>query len=190
MIFVFLVVMLLGLGAFVLVFIPVLKRTTSSDVSLQDRPLPVSSSLSPVNMPQPPSEIEILREAHEQVLMKVSKQEVMLEEKNKAITALQEEVDAGREQQGNVDNIKQILQAQIDELKGQNKRLKDELTRVLDENMDLQTRLFAVQALKVAAVPSPSMAQDTAPRPGNPAPTLSLHDVFGGEGDKGAAPLS
>ncbi len=181
MIVIFLLLLLAGLGAFVLVFMKALKGNVPVQVSLQDiepsRPVPEPSADIPAGL----SNGDLLKEQYQQILQKVSKQEELLEEKNRIIVALQESAHASHEQEGQIDNIRQILQSQIEELKAQNKKLKDELARVTDENMDLQTRVYAAQPAKVLAAPQPPAARESLPKATDPAGTLSLHDVFGGE---------
>ena len=182
MIILFFFILLIGLGAFVFVFMKGLKGVASAKVSFKEplpsEPLPVLS----VDIPATVSEINLLKDLHQQTLQKVVKQEEMLEEKNKIITALQEGAHTSHDQQGQIESITQIFQSQIEELKGQNKKLKDELSRLIDENMDLQTRVYAAQPAKVLAEPQPPTVQEIVPKPASSQSGLSLHDVFGDEG--------
>ncbi len=151
------------------------------------------------------TELKVQREAFEQRILKL---EQMLEEKNQLIGEFQKNAYSEQEQQQQMEGLKQIFQKQIDELKEQNKELKREITRILQENMDLQAVAFAGQGRQapapsdirppepVAPVVPPEEVVDVrvsaplappAPAQEKKAPggTLSLHDIFNADHDQG-----
>lgn len=72
---------------------------------------------------------------------KCIKLEQILEEKNRILAQLQKDLEDERAHRGEFESLKTILQQQIDDLKAQNRSLKDELERILQENLHLQTGL-------------------------------------------------
>ena len=69
---------------------------------------------------------------------KYIKLEQLLEEKNQSLALLQKDLLIERGHQGEYESLKAIFQQQIDELKTQNRGLKDELERTRQENFRLQ----------------------------------------------------
>ena len=141
----FIIILVIGLGGFLFVLKNAMSRPTlSADASLKvaaTKPVPVPEPI--VFSSDPAAEIVEHKAVIEALQIKVQKLEQMLEEKNRLITGLQLDLKSvqGRDQQ--IEELKDILQGQIDEFKQQNKSLKAEIARLSGENLDLQTRLFA-----------------------------------------------
>jgi TolA-binding protein len=127
-------------------------------------------------------ELKAIRQASD---LKIMKLEQMIDEKNRMITELQKGMQSGHDHEVQIEDLKQILQAEIESLKQQNKQLKSEIARFTEENLDLQTKVYAGEVSKgfsadhMEVRPS-SPVHVPAPTEGQP-PSLSLHDVFGGE---------
>ena len=211
----FITFLVIGLAGFAVVFMKEFKSEKPQQVSLRNIQ-PLVGSLGEKAEPAPsvvedPSHLVELKAVREVFDQKILKLEQMLDEKNRLIDGFQKSAYSEQEQQTQMENLKQILQAQIDELKQQNKGLKEELARVLDENMDLQTKVFAVQEQKSPVIeqqvevrpaifsagpvradeievlqgPEPSVSPGLVEEKQDQGNTLSLHDIFGtGAGDQ------
>ena len=199
MLIVFFLMLLIGLAGFAFVFTKALKNRAVPEPlplgSLERMPRPASLELAPpplVLSADEPAQVVELKALCEAGRLRVLKLEQMIDEKNSIIADLQKNSSSGYDHQEQVDGLKQILQAQIDELKGQNKQLKGEVERLSGENLDLQTKVYAGQAPRPPAVEHIEIhpAALTAAEPpkehtGNAqVNSLSLHDVFGGEEEK------
>ena len=206
----FITFLVIGLAGFAVVFMKEFKSEKPQQVSLRNIQ-PLVGSLGEKAEPAPsvvedPSHLVELKAVREVFDQKILKLEQMLDEKNRLIDGFQKSAYSEQEQQTQMENLKQILQAQIDELKQQNKELKTELARVVDENMDLQTKVFAVQGRSVPVqeqvevrpaifsagpvradeVESVQISEPIAPveivqESQDQAKTLSLHDIFGAD---------
>ena len=109
---------------------------------------------------------------------KCIKLEKILEEKNRILDRLQKDLESERSHRGEFESLKGILQQQIDDLKLQNRNLKDELDRVLQDSLRLQAGLPVVNAttnispiidppLKALAQPNPLAADFVRADPDN-----------------------
>lgn len=74
---------------------------------------------------------------------KCIKLERILEEKNKILEQMQKDLELERSHRSEFESLRTILQQQIDDLKAQNRTLKDEFDRILQENLRLQARLVS-----------------------------------------------
>lgn len=194
MLILFIVIMLAGLGAFAYVFMQA-SKTAADEPKVSLRDIQQAAEVVSVKLPQPDistAELATLKIKNEEAELRIAKLEEMLAEKNRTIAALEQGVSSKEDQQGQMDNLKNIFQSQIEELKGQNKQLKDEMSRVLEENLDLQTRVYAARAsapsaaevveVRPMAEAEPSVqATHEVPQKSVSQGGLSLHDVFGGE---------
>lgn len=210
MLIVFLLIVGVGLAGFALVFMSALKANDRPE-SVSLRPLdmlPRSADPSSVS-----SAADFSSDEHAQIVelkavceaseLKIAKLEQMINEKNKTITDLQKGIQSGDDQATQIENLKQILQAEIEELKQQNKQLKADLARSSEENLDLQTKVYAGEVSKgfsadhmeirpvISTAASDKMdslkPQEDKGSPSEseaPSRTLSLHDVFGDEEEK------
>jgi hypothetical protein len=198
MLIVFIFILLIGLAGFAFVFTRALKSgNVPEPVGL--RPL---DRLPPGVTPEPSGGEVVIPAAPSlrEDALKVAKLEQMLVEKNNVIEGLQKSLRSGDDHDAQIESLKQIFQAQIEELKQQNKQLKDEVSRLSGENLDLQTKVYAGQAPASPAVEqivihpgastSPAeegpavVAEESEDHSGDiqgPPNSLSLHDVFGGE---------
>jgi hypothetical protein len=70
---------------------------------------------------------------------KCVKLEQILDEKNRILAQLQKDLENERAHRGEFESLKGILQQQINDFKAQNRSLKEELERALQENLRLQT---------------------------------------------------
>ncbi len=180
---------MIGLAGFAFVFMKALKgREMAQPVAL--RPLDGVSLSRGEEQSFPAAELS--SDEHDQIVelkairqaseLKITKLEQMIDEKNRIITDFEKGLRSGHDHEVQVEDLKQILQAQIEELKQQNRHLKTESSRLLEENLDLQTKVYAGERGK--SVSSDHMqvrpAASTSLLPG----TISLHDVFGGEEQK------
>jgi DNA repair exonuclease SbcCD ATPase subunit len=126
---------------------------------------------------------------------KIVKLEQMLEEKNKIVAALQKNLQSSDDHEAEINGLKQIFQSQIEALKQQNRDLRSEAVRLSQENLDLQTKVYAGQpprlsepeymAVEPAALSNSSemvfksVIEDSKPQlESAQANSLSLHDVF------------
>ncbi len=131
---------------------------------------------------------------------KCVKLEEILEEKNRILSRLEEDLKNEQSHRHEFEGVKEILQQQIEELKVQNKQLKEELSRSLEDNLALQTKMRDLDktmkghkaAPFVEAEPpsGPVLASDPiqihpAAPIGQPPPNRpSLGEIFGKETDK------
>lgn len=207
MLIVFFFILLIGLAGFAFVFTKALKgRDMPGSVLLRplDRlPRSASVELAPVSLADGSEQIVEFKAVCEADGLKIVKLEQMIDEKNRMITDLQKSSQLGHDHDEQVDGLKQILQAQIEELKQQNRQLKAEVTRLSEENIDLQTKVYAGQVPKPPAIErieihpaASSRLLETVPDPvvekdqghseniQGQVNSLSLHDVFGGEEEK------
>ncbi len=199
---------MIGLAGFAFVFMKAFKgEDVPQTVSL--RPFegltqPAAASLSTAELStEKPDQLVELKAICEVAEVKIIKLEQMLDEKNRMITDLQNGLRSGHDHELQVEDLKQILQAEIEELKSQNKQLKAEIVRLSDENLDLQTKAYAVQVSRASAsehievrAEASTSSLDNAPesvheKEKSVAPkvdaqggSLSLHDVFGSEEGK------
>jgi len=191
----FLVVIAVGLGLFAFIFLKELK-SGAFDGNTPPEPsffktAPVVEKKSPVKskaeLPQKPPEDDTAKPA--ELLSggilneRAAKLDQLLEEKNRHTAQLEKELAAERAHRGDFDSLKDILQRQIEDLKAQNKTLKDDLAKALQGNV--QTEYKAPPALDNWMVPEPPKKSDQfladkkpADKPG------SLFDVFEKNQDK------
>ncbi len=125
-------------------------------------------------------ELKAEREASE---ARIRKLEQLIDEKNRMISEFDKGVISGQEQDVEIEGLKKILWSQIDELKQNNKKLKAEIERLLQENMDLQTKVYAVSGLASTSVvvkPVDGQAGEEvfAGKTDGLQGALVLHDVF------------
>ncbi len=158
MLILFLFLLVLGIGGFLFVFLKEFKDGGSSPIAA---PIVAASSSGVVSQ-----ELVELKAVYEACKQKVVKLERLIEEKNEAIAEFEKNVLSKDDHQLQVEKLKQILQGQIDVLKQENKRMREELSGVLEENVSLQAKAFAIDARKspdqhVDIVPvKPSLLQD------------------------------
>jgi hypothetical protein len=203
MLIVFFLILLIGLAGFAFVFTKALKSRAMPEPVLL-RPfdkLPHPVPVEPMPVTDGSDQIVQLKALCVADEQKIVKLEQMIDEKNGMIEDLKKGFQSGDDHQAQVDSLKQILQAQIEELKQQNKQLKSEVARLSEENIDLQTKVYAgqvpVQPVVERIVIHPAASVDmsgTAPEPvvednkghaeNIQMNSLSLHDVFGGEEEK------
>jgi chromosome segregation ATPase len=210
MLIVFILILLIGLAGFAFVFTNALKSRNDPE-AVPLRPLDRFPSLASVQPAPPllelsedePAQIVELKAICQASELKITKLEQMINEKNKMITDLQKGLESGHDHEVQIDDLKQILQAQIEELKQQNRQLKVDLARSSEENLDLQTKVYAGEAsrggsadhMEVRPEVSTSLAdkvaepvaekvQELSQKIDGSANSLSLHDVFGAEEEK------
>ncbi|MBF0388441.1 MAG: hypothetical protein HQL20_11450 [Candidatus Omnitrophica bacterium] len=114
-----------------------------------------------------------------------NKLEQMLEEKNRLLSVAAQDLLNERAQRGEFDKLKEILQQQIEDLKAQNKRVKEDLTKALNDNSELRSRMASIAFMDDPArtgknspqQPSEKFEQFFNSKAGE-VPALSLHDVF------------
>jgi len=212
MFIVFILILVVGLAGFAFVFMKALKgRDAPEPVLLRplDKPSeklsgPSKAEAAPVLIPTgDPAQVARLKALCQEEQLKSVKLEEMIDEKNKMIEDLQKSSRSGHDHDAQVDGLKQILQAQIEELKQQNRELKAEIARLSQENIDLQTKVYAGQvsreppAEQIVIHPAASTFEsEKAPEPAveekkehpenahGQVHSLSLHDVFGAEEEK------
>lgn len=85
---------------------------------------------------------------------KCVKLEQILEEKNKILAQLQKDLEDERAHRGEFDSLQSVLQNQITELKTQNRSLRTELERSLEENLHLQTGITMTATGEQASSPN------------------------------------
>ncbi len=183
MLIAFIIIVLGGLAAFAFIFMKALKGIDAGRAGTL-RPFQADPVTPTVTAPlelsaDQPSQIVELKAICQASEMKIRKLELMIGEKNKSIADLKENVRSGQDHGNDIEGLKQILQTQIEELKAQNKSLKSEISRLSQENLDLQTRVYAGEPSRAAAEQPIQIhpVSSTSPSPGS----LSLHDVFGEE---------
>lgn len=91
------------------------------------------------------SELVDLRAAWHASAQKSLRLEQALEARNIRIAALEKELGPKAGRIDEIEKIRDILQGQIAELREHNKKLKADMALALEENLDLQTRIFAGQ---------------------------------------------
>jgi predicted RNase H-like nuclease (RuvC/YqgF family) len=178
MLTVFILILVIGLIGFILVFTKALqgyREQGAGSLRSLDKlaESPVSDLvLSPMRMVDDEAfkavEVKAVTQAFE---LKIMKLEQMIDEKNRMITDLQKGLRSGHDHEVQFEDLKQILQAQIEELKQENKKLRSEISRSSEENLDLQTKIYAGQASKGISIQKTEGSVDP----------LTLHDVFGVE---------
>lgn len=167
MIFLFLGIIVLGLGAFAFVFLKEFKSGELQDDEPQKAaPLRASDVQAVPGQeadPLPTEEVSggILGERYKKL-------EQMLDEKSHLVVQLQQDLDNERSHRGEFDSLKDILQRQIEDLKAQNKRVKEDLARALQDNIEQQSRHSSI----ATAIASAGEAASVAPEPSEP--VLSL----------------
>jgi seryl-tRNA synthetase len=132
----FLFIVIAGIGGFFFVFLKEFKSGPSLPSTVQ----PHTADIPDKNMD--------LRSMHEASVKKIEKLEKLIEEKNALIEQLQANHPSKDEHQAQIDTIKQIFQDQIDILKKEHRSTKDELSRIVEENVSLQARIFAFDSRK------------------------------------------
>ena len=102
------------------------------------------SDVSPAGKaPVPQEELQDIKQALVDKLdQKCIKLEQILEEKNRILAQLQKDLESERAHRGEFESLRAILQQQIDDFKAQNRNLKEELERSLQENLRLQTGMM------------------------------------------------
>lgn len=113
------------------------------------------------------------------------KLEQILEEKNLLLVRAEQELANERTHRGEFDSLKEILQRQIEDLKAQNKRIREDLARALQESAP---RVSTASLLDAAPERLPARPEASAPESekfeqffnsaGTDASALSLHDIF------------
>ena len=143
---VFLLVIVLGLGAFFFILMKEMKgvpQTSAPSLSKNDTSPHLGAGALNFNAavmggPIVPS----LKNGHQDVQdafvdkldQKCLKLEQMLDEKNRTLAKLQEDIQHERSHRKEFENFKDILQCQIEELKMQNKKLREDLARAVQGN--------------------------------------------------------
>jgi predicted RNase H-like nuclease (RuvC/YqgF family) len=131
---------------------------------------------------------------------KCSKLEQILEEKNRIVAKLEESFRHEQNNRQETDGVKQIFQQEIEQLKGQNKQIKNEMAKILEENLALQSKVTTLEKVLGGQKNAPFVEQGgpaTELRPGSSLPLsagpdskgagrpaeegLTLRDVFGDE---------
>lgn len=146
MIVVFLVMMVLGLGAFFFVFLKEMRSGHEAGGAVAAVPTEPSLSLSrtlPVDPEISAGSGIILkkgRQAPEEIIVdkldqKCLKLEQLLEEKNHALARIENDLKSERAHRAEFEEFKEILQRQIEDLKAQNRRLRDDLERTLRDGV-------------------------------------------------------
>ena len=133
MFIVFLVVVVTGVAGFAFVFTRAWKR------------LVVPVSVEPIEVPGIERSL-----AHESNALITLQQ--LVDEKNLIITDLQKGLQADDDHAAQVDRLKEIFQGEIEALKQQNRKFKEEIARLSQENLDLQTRIYAATPPRKAVV--------------------------------------
>lgn len=199
---IFLVLIALGLAAFGFLFFKEWKSGAFADdpSSVTLRPLTTESEprLRDVK-PSDPSPAVAQMASHSvpdtetnQVLVdKCSKLEQLLEEKNHLLRQLELELASEKSHRGEFESMRDILQSQLEDLKVQNKKLKEELAQALKST--LESRPMAVEKneidMRADFKPAPEASKPKAPSaedgfeqffsPKKSADaSLSLHDIF------------
>ena len=117
---------------------------------------------------------------------RTAKLEQQLEEKTRYAAQLEQDLSAERTHRGEFDSLKEILQRQIEDLKVQNKALKEDHAKLLQENSNVQMK--TVTAPVAVSVPVPAAPTATFDNPFSDIkpvePRVSLFDVFQKEKDK------
>jgi hypothetical protein len=214
MLVVFLLIIVAGLLAFIFVFKKELGREpppAKEEPHLQDfspskSPVPEKSVPPPTAKPvatgsagrdELPGRQEALAQKFDQKYVKL---EQILEEKNRILARLEEDLKHEQDHRQEIDGVKEVLQQQIEESKLQNKQLKEEMSRILEENLALKSKVGSLEKVlggqKIAPfVEQGSSAMESAQGasmnlPGGPGVKvgvppaeggLTLRDVFGDE---------
>jgi hypothetical protein len=209
MLVLFPLIIVAGLVAFFFVFKKELKGEVSQvqePPHLPDFALPKgASSQKTVEAPlakkavAPSPEQHQLKDIKDKLDQKCTKLEQILEEKNQILTRMEVDLKNEQVQRQEFDGVRAILQQQIEDLKLQNKQLKEEIARVLGENLALQTKAYGAEksagGQKAAPIVSPgappekpvqgapldlsSLVDDSIIIEPPPQGGLTLNDVFG-----------
>lgn len=213
MLVVFLLIIVVGLVAFALVFKKELggegPPAAKEGLHLQDFPLsknPAPDKTVQPPVPKPAESKPTGREENpgikEELLQKLDqkcfKLEQLLDEKNRVLAKLEEELKHEQNHRPGIDGVKEVLQQEIEELKLQNKQLKEEMSRILEENVALQSKVSGLEKVLGGQMTAPFVEQGgpaieptqgiklNLPEPsgvsdaGHPAESaLTLRDVFG-----------
>jgi hypothetical protein len=214
MLLAFLLIIVVGFVVFILVFKKELGREpppVKAEPHLQDF-LP-SKSPAQVKSVQPSlakpaasgsagrNELSVSQEVPAQKLdQKSVKLEQILEEKNRILATLEEDLKHEQNLRQEIDSVKAVLLQQIEEFKLQNKQLKEEMSKILAENLALQSKVGSLEKVLGGQQTAPfveqgSSAMESTRRvslnlPGEPDVKakgqsneggLTLRDVFGDE---------
>ena len=199
MIFIFLGIMMVGLALFAVVFmkefkggvieedcslpLPDLKRPNdlmAKKVSLRESDVPVVPGMEKAASSDAAVSGGILGERYHKL-------EQMLEEKSRLLAQAEQELSNERSHRAEFESLKDILQRQIEDLKAQNRRSKEDLARALQDNADLVFKPSLVRPAEpspemppVAPVPAPATEKFEQFFSANEsgAQALSLHDIF------------
>jgi hypothetical protein len=161
MLVIFLLIIVAGLAVFFFVFIKEFKEGSprvqaQAEPHLQDfdsTKNPVGKKAVESQPPKPPSggsaEREELKDIKDALVQKLDqkcvKLEQILEEKNRILARFEEDLKHEQTQRQEFDGVRAILQQQIEELKLQNKQLKEEMARILEENLALQSKTYGLE---------------------------------------------
>lgn len=181
---VYIALVLVGVVALVLTFIRETREGTTAPLPLAPQPVLARQN----NASAPEKELKDIKEALvEKLDQKCVKLEQILDEKNRILDRLQKDLESERSHRNEFEGLKAVLQQQIEELKAQNKQLREEIERILQENIRLQSGLASFSspaAPSVPAVPGPDFvkAEPDDVIPGRPSSTEKekpvLRDVF------------
>lgn len=94
---------------------------------------------------------------------KSAKLEEMLEEKNRILARLEEDLKNEQGHRYEFDGIKEILQQEIEDLKSQNKKLKEELAQVFEENLALKSKAYGLEKARGGQQEAPFVQAETLP---------------------------
>ncbi len=195
MLFIFLAIIVLGSGLFGFVFMKEFKSG-----ALGDKEAPVPPRLEPSRSLSAESGFH-LRESDVQAVPgmetpvgdipagllgeRCNKLEQMLEEKNRLLKQAEQELLNERAHRGEFESFKEILQRQIEDLKAQNRRIKEDLSKALQNNIEQQAVPAAVEPPAVVPPAAPEAAENSSEKfeqffnnKGAGSPALSLHDIF------------
>ncbi len=104
------------------------------------------------------------------------KLEQLLDEKNRILSQVERELSDERAHRSEFESLKDILQRQIEDLKAQNKKIKEDSSKALQGNADPSANLPQPK------VETPAASSEKFDQFFNvnkaPAPALSLHDIF------------
>ena len=164
----FLLFVILGLGIFFFILMKELKKAPqdeASSLSKDGMALPsragaslfASGLIGGLGVPSLRNAHQDTKEAFVDKLdQKCLKLEQILDEKNRILAELEAELQNERSHRGEFESLKDILQNQIEDLKDQNRKLKDDLARILQDNLEAQGKIAggasAIQAQRTDVI--------------------------------------